>query len=96
MSTAAFHLKRQRDEARESINKDSGECLFDDFTQDQLLDDNSIANDFIRFTEEHSFEFERASKYESDLVGHLNPNSKLSNRMFSGASYPTTRRLTKA
>ena len=53
-----------------------------EFTNGQLLDDSSATAAFLELVDQCRKEFYQASKFERDLVSHLNPNCKNPNRLF--------------
>ena len=87
LRSVTYHLKRKRDQAKTAIS-DNNRVILDDFTSAELLKDDSAANCLILFVESHTAELDRASKFETDLVQHVHPNCKQTDKMFACGVIP--------
>ena len=87
LRSAAYHLKSKRELAQSAIN-DNRDVVIDSFTRTELLNDDSAANSLISFVDSHTFELDRASKFETDLVLHVHPNCRETNKMFAWGIIP--------
>ena len=95
MRTFARDAKKLVHKAEEDSEKrtDCGNLIVASPKHNALLDISVTANAFVKMTDDYATEFQKASKFQFDLIEHVNPSSKTTDKMFAWGIEPHCKTL---